>query len=108
MLSISYRILLKRNLVHLEFGRSLGWILVMLQGLLVAFNLKQLSLFHYHRTQCSSMYSLKDGEHGIECAYRFRPYLMDRVIIPMSFFFFLSFCTSLYTFLREKTDDVLI
>lgn len=56
MLSISYRILLKRNLVHLEFRRSLGWILVMLQGILVAFNVKQLSLFRYHRTQCFSMY----------------------------------------------------
>lgn len=66
------------------------------------------SLFHYHRTQCFSTYSLKDGDHGINCAYRFRPYLMDRVITPCPFFFLLSFCTLLYTFLREKADDVLI
>lgn len=60
VLNISYQILLKRNLVHLEFRKSLGWILVMLQGLLVAFNLKQFSLFHYHRAQCFLIYSLND------------------------------------------------
>lgn len=48
VLSSSYQILLKRNSVPLELRKNLAWILVMLQGLLVAFNLKQLFLYHYH------------------------------------------------------------
>lgn len=87
VLNISYHILLKRNLVHLKFRKSLGWILVMLQHLLVAFNLKQLSLFHYHRAQCFSISSLNDRGHGTKYAYRFKLYLIDRVIISMSFSF---------------------
>ena len=51
VLSISYQILEKRSLVPLEFRKNLGWILVLLQGLLVAFNLKQLFFYHYPRAQ---------------------------------------------------------
>lgn len=76
--------------MHLEFRNSLGWILVMLQGLLVAFNLKQLSLFHYHRVQCFSS-SLNARDSGTKYAYRFRLYLMDRVIVSVFFFFFFIF-----------------
>lgn len=50
VLSISYQILEKRSLVPLEFRKNLGWILVLLQGLLVAFNLKQF-FYHYPRAQ---------------------------------------------------------
>ena len=50
VLSISYQILVK-SLVPLEFRKNLGWILVLLQGLLVAFNLKQLFFYHYPRAQ---------------------------------------------------------
>ena len=50
VLSISYQILEKRSLVPLEFRKNLGWILVLLRGLLVAFNLKQL-FCHYPRAQ---------------------------------------------------------
>lgn len=49
VLSISYQILVKRSLMPLEFRKNLGWILVLLQGLLVAFNLKQLFFYHYPR-----------------------------------------------------------
>lgn len=108
MKSVKYFLsnIVKEEFGTLEFRKSLGWIFVMLQGLLVAFNLKQLSLFHYHRAQWFLIYSLNDRDSGTKYAFRFRPYLIDHVI--MSVPFFLSFCTSVYTFLREKTDDVFI
>ena len=53
-------------------------------------------------------HSLKDRDSATKCGYRFKQYLIDHVITSVTFFFFLSFCTSVYTFLSENTDDVFI
>lgn len=88
MKSVKYFLsnIVKEEFGTLEFRKSLGWIFVMLQGLLVAFNLKQLSLFHYHRAQWFLIYSLNDRDSGPKYAFRFRPYLIDRVIMSVPFF----------------------
>lgn len=94
VLSISYQILVKRSLMPLEFRKNLGWILVLLQGLLVAFNLKQLFFYHYPRAHG---FSVQDRDGATKCAYGFKQYLVDHVILSVSFSF-RAFCTSAYTF----------
>lgn len=91
VLNISYQILLRRNLVPLEFRKRLGWISVMLQGLLVIFNLKQLSWFHYHRAHCFSIYSLKGRDRRQNMLVGLGNIWSIMWFLSVSFFFYILY-----------------